>query len=420
MLLGWEKKTERVMGFGGTTPSEPATRPVRYPGEGPVCVIAPTGSGKGRDFLIPNLLTYRGPVVVFDPKGELYAVTARRRREMGQAVAVLDPFSITAAKTDALNPLDLLKLTGSIIECDAEMLASQLSIGHEFGTDPFWNDTSGGLITGLIAHIATAHPPAEQNLLTLRSYLFDVDLEHKLAVILDNKESRCQLAHDEFCAYLGHSSDRTQQGVRSTAVTYMKSLGSESVARCLGPSTIDLAEIVAGRPLTVYLVIPPEKLKSHRSLLRLWVGTLLTAIMRRRVVPEHRTLFVLDEAAQLGPFEPLLTAATLLRGYGLQLITIWQDLSQIKSRYPQDWMTVLNNSGALLAFGFSHYGMAKEWGDLMGMSPDRLMQMGDGDAVLSVRGEGTQPVKRMNYLRDAMFRGLADPNPLFGGPGVDR
>ncbi|MGB1288308.1 MAG: type IV secretory system conjugative DNA transfer family protein, partial [Aggregatilineales bacterium] len=60
--------------------------PIHYTGDSHLVTIAPTGAGKGRCAIIPNLLRYRGPVVVVDPKGENYAVTARTRREMGQKV----------------------------------------------------------------------------------------------------------------------------------------------------------------------------------------------------------------------------------------------------------------------------------------------------------------------------------------------
>ena len=103
------------------------------------------------------------------------------------------------------------------------------------------------------------------------------------------------LARDEFVAYLSAPSDKTRPCIRSTACTYVKAMGSSRVADALGPSTFDLGDVVAGAPLTVYLVIPPEKLASHRGLLRLWVGTLLTAVTRRRHIPRRRTLFLLDE-----------------------------------------------------------------------------------------------------------------------------
>ena len=45
---------------------------------------------------------------------------------------------------------------------------------------------------------------------------------------------------------------------------------------------------------------------------------MMNAIMRRRARTETSTLFLLDEAAQLGPLDELRQAVTLLRGYGLQ------------------------------------------------------------------------------------------------------
>jgi hypothetical protein len=78
--------------------------------------IAPTGSGKGRGVLIPNILTYCGPALVLDIRGELYQVTARRRRELGHQVVKLDPFRVIDDRTDGLNPLDVLTLEGADLE----------------------------------------------------------------------------------------------------------------------------------------------------------------------------------------------------------------------------------------------------------------------------------------------------------------
>ncbi|MBN8913493.1 MAG: type IV secretory system conjugative DNA transfer family protein, partial [Rhizobiales bacterium] len=40
--------------------------------EGHLITIAPTGAGKGVSCIIPALLTWRGPAVVVDPRGENY------------------------------------------------------------------------------------------------------------------------------------------------------------------------------------------------------------------------------------------------------------------------------------------------------------------------------------------------------------
>src|SRR5262249_1185204 len=54
-------------------------------------VVAPTGSGKNRDFETAALLHYPASAVVVDPKGSLCATTFRYRAAMGK-VFVLNPF----------------------------------------------------------------------------------------------------------------------------------------------------------------------------------------------------------------------------------------------------------------------------------------------------------------------------------------
>ncbi len=53
-----------------------------YPGH--ILTVAATGQGKSATQIVENLLTYTGSVVVIDPKGELYDLTAARRRDFGK------------------------------------------------------------------------------------------------------------------------------------------------------------------------------------------------------------------------------------------------------------------------------------------------------------------------------------------------
>ena len=69
-------------------------------------------------------------------------------------------------------------------------------------------------------------------------------------------------------------------------------------------------------------------------MLRLGLGTILTAVAERTVRPEIPDLFLVDEAATLGYLDELLTAASLLRGYGLRTWTFWQ--SQISNQTGAD------------------------------------------------------------------------------------
>ena len=85
----------------------------------------------------------------------------------------------------------------------------------------------------------------------------------------------------------------------------------------------------------------------------------------------------------------------------------------MKSRYPRDWPAILNNAAVLLAFGFSHYAMASDLAEVLGIEARDLMKLQPEQAMLSVTGEGIRAVRRLNYLRDAMFENKFDPNPFF-------
>ena len=76
--------------------------------------FAATRAGKGTACIIPNLLSWPGNCVVIDPKGgENAAITARRRREMGQKVYIINPFNEFTdilGETDSFNPFARLDI----------------------------------------------------------------------------------------------------------------------------------------------------------------------------------------------------------------------------------------------------------------------------------------------------------------------
>ena len=111
---------------------------------------------------------------------------------------------------------------------------------------------------------------------------------------------------------------------------------------------------------------------------------------------------------------------TLLRGSGLQTWTFWQDLSQLRQCYPNDWQTIVNNSGVLQVFGITNHNMAKEWSELMGQRAEDLHHLASEDVAVLRQGQGSLVCRRPDYLKDEMFAGRFDANQRFvlqGQPG---
>ena len=405
---------KRVIGFGSPRPILPLASEqfIAYDGDAHLCTVAPTRSGKGRGVIIPNLLSYTGPVIVCDMKSENYDVTARRRREMGHQVIKLAPFS---DETDSLNPLDLFRLMGSDLECDSQSLAEMLARGIKGTKEPFWDINGCGFTSGLLAYAATQGEDAKRHIMTVVERLTSDDIVYNLAVVLDTiGKSIAPMARQEIASVL-QMPDITRGGVIATAQTYFKPFANERVGRCLRTSTFDLNDVVQGKPLSIYIIIPPNRMHSHRGLLKLFFGTLLAALLSRRSCPQQKTLIILDEAAQLESFPLLETMLTLSAGYGVRVHSFWQDLSQLVTNYPSSWKTILNNSAVLQTFGVYNRDMATQWGQYLQHGPRELQSLQADEQILSIHCHEELRCQRLDYLRQSCFFGMADANSMHAG-----
>ena len=413
-ILGWwrDRNADQTFGFQGRLagPSKSRAAPIADAGEGHLMTIAPTGAGKGRSVIIPTLLSYRGPVIVIDPKGENYQVTARRRREMGQEVFLLDPFEVTDRDDHGLNALDMID-EDSTQAYDQAMALAELLVPSHARQDPFWEDSARSLVTALLLHVAVDRPKSQANLMHVCELLHrNMDeMEHLFKAMQNSTNMQVRRLAGGFTV----TEPRVMASILSVARTAMAVFNGECFARMSHTTDIPLDGVVRGDPMSVYLVLPPDKLDSHGRLLRLWVGCLMERICRRRHRVPSATLFILDEAAQLGTLQQLRRAITLLRGYGLRTWSFWQDLSQLKALYP-DWETLFNNTRYIQTFGATTHMLARSISDMLNLPAEiNPLTLARDQLILAEAGCEARVAGKPDYLSDSMFRGLYDDNPFY-------
>ncbi|MDD4617078.1 MAG: type IV secretory system conjugative DNA transfer family protein [Alphaproteobacteria bacterium] len=404
--------------------------------------LAPNRAGKGVSSIIPNLLTWPGSVLVIDPKGENAVVTARRRREMGQAVFVLDPWNITGLSGARFNPLLALSDRNPDIVEDAALLADGLVISDPTGEEEFWNNEARALISGLLLHIVTTELPEERHLGTLRYML--TSCEDGFAEILSDmtENKSCHDLIARAARRMLQKTDKERSGVMSTAQAQTHFLDSPRMTKVLSGSSFDLEDMKAGN-MTIYLVLPAERLATHGRWLRLIVSLCLAALTRNRTPHSKPVLFMLDEFAALGRLQAVETAMGLLAGYGVLLWPILQDLSQLQDLYPRRWKSFLANAGAVQAFGVNDLGTAEYLSGMLGqrtvmvrqhsrpggqeyapmsehygatsrplMMPQEIMHLPPDKELLLLQGKAPIIARRGCYYSDKEFEGTFDPNPM--------
>src|SRR5690606_8783851 len=174
LIVGWSLERgnygRRPIGFSygaraARSDAAASIDPILMEREGHLMTIAPTGAGKGTGCVIPALLRHEGPVIVIDPKGENAAVTARRRREMGHRIVVVDPMGVTDLPGDTLNPLDLIDIHDASAVDEVAVIAGTLCHVARDPRDTFWVSRATHLVVGAILHVLSEDPGGGASLL---------------------------------------------------------------------------------------------------------------------------------------------------------------------------------------------------------------------------------------------------------------
>jgi type IV secretion system protein VirD4 len=327
-------------------------------------VFAPTGVGKGVSLVIPHLLGCPDSCVVIDPKGENAKLTATQRKAMGHRVILLDPFKVVTQEPDTFNPLDAIDPHSPTALDDCRALAEALVVRTGEEKDPHWNDSAEAWIAAMIALAVVYGEGENRSLQSVRTLLTDPAKMQQAIEVLCKSD-----AWDGMLARMGHQlqrfMDKELSSVLTTVNRHMRFLDTVSIAASTKASSFDSQDLRNGR-MTIYLILPPEFLRSQSALLRMWIGSLLRACVRAGLQEANKVHFVLDEAASLGRMEPLEDAVDKYRGYGVRLQFYYQSLGQLKQTWRDGMDQSLLSNTTQIYFGVNDYSTAEHVSNMLG------------------------------------------------------
>jgi type IV secretion system protein VirD4 len=322
-------------------------------------VIGSVGSGKSAGLLIPHALgdDRDANMVVVSVKSDVLDATVEWRQQLGRTY-VYDPTGMSGRPSAKWSPLQLRRdSAGLVLWEDAERMATAIVSQGETGSD-----ADGGLWTGLATEalaplLYAAASDEKADLSTVLNWVADHANEQVQEQILLALEKLGSPGALRYWKGVMSEHEKSRSSVFMTLRSKLRAFDSEGVlASAIGPDTpatpyLDPDAFVAGSGQTLYLIAPLQDTERLRPVLTGLLGSVISAGMATGHRLPHRLYILIDETANTAAPHNLPEVVSVARALGITVMTIWQDVAQMKRVYPNGYETIMNNSLAKLFLG---------------------------------------------------------------------
>ena len=324
-------------------------------------LFAPTGSGKGVGFVIPNLLFWTDSVFVHDIKLENYELTSGWRLKQGQRVFLWNPAS-PVGYTHCYNPLDWVSDKPGQMVDDVQKIASLLMPKQDF-----WVNEARTLFVGIVLYLCAA-PDKERTFGEVVRTTRSDDVAYNLAVVLDTMGKIIHpVAYMNLAAFL-QKAEKERSGVISTLNSSLELWANPLIDTATATSDFDIQTFKHVKT-TVYVGLTPDNLTRLRPLMQVFYQQATEFLSRSMPTAEDKfgVLFLMDEFPTLGQMEQFKQGIAYFRGYKVRLFLIIQDTEQLKGIYEDSGMnSFLSNTTYRITFAANNVETANLISQLVG------------------------------------------------------
>lgn len=383
--------------------------------------IAPTRSGKGLGLVLPNLLSWLDSLYVYDPKGELWKLTAGWRKSIGQNVFRWEPGHPT--ESCGFNFLDAVRIGTEYEVADAQNVAVMFIDQEGSGFTSHWDRASFGYLTGVILHALYVGRSSgiSASMPTVAALLSSPKIDPmKLCRSMAQNKHLNGSSHPAIAAagVDQMSRDERERGaVLSTVKTYLSLFLDPIVARNCDHSSFRIEDIADHqKPTSLYVIVTGADTVRLKPLVRLMTTMVLNQLIsapvrfdaNSRPLPrhKHKLLMMMDEFPSLGRLQIMETALAVMSGAGLIAYLIMQDREQLLAgRAYGSHQTILSNCHLISAYA-PNEGKTADWlSHELGNTTVNLLQISESGK----RGGALSQVSR-SY--SPMSRALMTPDEV--------
>lgn len=331
-------------------------RPGYRPARGSVMLVGPSQSGKST-CAICGILEWSGPAVLSSVKTDLADETFGWRSTLGEC-RVFDPTEVTGLPAASWSPL---RGAGSVEGAQAAARAL-VDCAPRSGMDDgaFWYQQAEIVLSGYL-WAAAAHGRQMRDVVR---WVFTQDapsddgpgeVQPLLLLALEGAdafvaEQAATVA--EFLEGVWGLEDRMRSSIFGTAQAAVWPWSNPKVAGSASGCDLDLDWLLSGNH-TVYACAPLRAARRLAPAFGGLIGDLLEQVAERVAVTgrplDPPLLIVLDEVGNT-PLRELPELVSTLAGLGVQIVTVWQSIAQVKAAYKEHAGTIIANHRSKVFF----------------------------------------------------------------------
>jgi type IV secretory pathway TraG/TraD family ATPase VirD4 len=336
-------------------------------------VFGPTQSGKSAGLVVPNALEWNGPEFVVSLKPDILDATIAARRHCGE-VFVFDPYALWDEPSHTWSPLASSHSWNGALETAQRMAsAGEIDAGSVKGGS-FWAKAAEQRLAPLL--YAAARTGRGMGDVVAWAYGHGgADLDRLVHQVLEHTSDPRERvdAQQALDAHLAFSqlAGETRGSIEGTAQILLSAYRSPTVVRSADGHDITAGRLLAGAN-TLYVISDSRRSKLLRPILIALLTELLDgAYETANRSPGRRLprplLVCLDELGNAAPIPNLAEIASTAASHNIQLVSIFHDLAQARSRYGDQALTVVNNHRArMLLPGVADVDTLKYFSELVG------------------------------------------------------
>ena len=360
-------------------------------------IVGSTRSGKGVSCIIPTEFRWPESMIVLDPKGEGWYVSAAYRSRFSYT------FRFEPERPEGsihYNPLLSIRRGRHAIP-DIQNLAYILIPGNEGAKDPFWDNEARKLFAAVMGYVVFCEEPknktfakvysifsnsealsginAEQDskdqLSATKKYLnyyagrareyikntiappelkkeyAERDklpekerkaIEDKMAKYLSDDDAQALTSIQHDLEYFAACEDKQLSSVVSTMLSQLQVIADPNVQEVTSRSDFTMYDFINGvrdekgnlRPVSMYMIVSLSSMKRLIPLINIFYSQAITLLAQDNESKKaYRLLLIFDEFRQLGKMETVERALSLTAGYGILCMIVIQSFDQLRMMY---------------------------------------------------------------------------------------